>query len=119
MTRKAKILSQDDFKWRMSHLKDFKKAKQKQYFLCKCSSDVIFCVTELIQNFLKNKLNLKNIKAIAKKLSKIKDELKILADSRISHKQKREILIRKVVQKVLFPVLQKFFIPYVENCMKC
>ena len=120
MTKKQNAceMTQSEIHERLKHLKYFKQNKQKPLFVCKCEDIVIVAICELVKGFIKNKFKIKNIKTILQKLSNIKDKLRRLADTRISIRQKRKVLIDFGVQTLFYPVLCGRLIPFLEreNC---
>ena len=64
---------------------------------------------------MSNKFRLRNVKTICKKLARVKGDVRKLANSTTPIKQKRKILIRVAVQKLLYPILCKNLIPFLEK----
>lgn len=119
MVEKCIIMTNSDLKNRVNLLKCFKRKKCKPLYLCKCDDVVIVALCELICGFLDQKFDIKNIKSIVKKLSKVKTNLRKLADPLLSIKKKRKILIKSCVQKRLYPILDGKLIPFLEGeCKK-
>jgi len=98
--------------WRIQELKRFKKCSRKIHFICKCDDSCIFVLSELIRNFLDNKFKIKNIKRILQKLLPLRFNLRRLADSKVSSREKRKILIDFGFRALVYPILQKVLIPY-------
>ena len=108
-------MSQSEIHERLKYLKCFKQNKQKSLFVCKCDDIVIIAICELVKGFIQNKFKIKNIKTIIKKLTNIKKKLRRLSDSHVSIKRKRQVLINFDVQTLLYPVLCKILIPFLEK----
>lgn len=99
----------------LDQLKSFKRHKQKAIFICKCEDIIISTIGQVLKGFLSDKFRLRNVKTICKKLARVKGDVRKLANSRTSIKQKRKILIRAAVQKLLYPILCKYLIPFLEK----
>lgn len=95
----------------IDHLLCFKKCKHKSGFICSCSDSEIHSICQLINLFLKGKLNIKNEKQVIKKLSPIQDVLRKLVRKDLCISTKRKLLIQFALQKILFPILAKVLIP--------
>ena len=117
MTKKQNVreMDQSEMCERLKHLKCFKQRKQKSLFVCKCEDVVIVALCEVVKGFIQNKFKINNIKTILQKLSSIKNKLRRLADPRISIRQKRQLLINFAVQSLLFPLLCRRLIPFLEK----
>ena len=98
-------------KCEIDHLLCFKTCKHKSSFICSCSESEIHSLCKVIELFLKGKLEIKNKIKILKKLSPIKDVLRLLVRKNISIKTKRKLFIQLALQKILFPILAKVLIP--------
>ena len=117
MTKKCNVHEMDKSEMceRLKHLKCFKQRKQKSLFMCKCEDIVIVALCEVVTGFIQNKFKINNIKTILRKLSSIKSKLRRLADPRVSIRQKRQLLINFSVQTLLFPLLCRRLIPFLEE----
>lgn len=102
----------EEIPWRIQELKRFKQSSRKIHFICKCDDSCIFVLSELIKNFLDNKFKVKNMKRIIRKLLPLRFNLRKLADSKVSSREKRKILIDFGVRAIVYPILQKILIPY-------
>jgi len=106
-------MSSNDLQWRIQELKRFKRCSRKIHFLCKCDDSCIFVLGELIDNFLQKKLKIKNIRKIVKKLRPVRVNLRMLADSKVPVKTKRQLLIDFSFRALVYPIIQKVLIPSV------
>ncbi len=106
-------MSNEEMPWRLQELKRFKQSSHKIHFLCKCDEKCIFVLSELIRSFLDNKFKIRNMKRITRKLFPLRFNLRKLADSKVSVKAKREILIDFGIRALVYPILQKVLIPTV------
>ena len=91
----------------VTELKRFKKTSRKIHFLCKCDDKCIIEISEIMRNFLDNNFKLPKMKKITRNLRSLRFNLRMLADSQVSIRDKRKLLIGFGARALLYPLLCK------------
>lgn len=99
-------------------LKCFVRSKSKCHYLCTIKDQNIEALSDLLHEFINEKLKLSDLKAKAKSLYPIRHLIRILADKKVKTKTKRKILLQFGVKLLLFPILEKDLIPCFGKLVK-
>ena len=94
------------------------KSENRCHYLCTAKDQNIEALSDLLRDFINEKLKLSDLKVIAKSLYPIRHLVRILADKKVKTKTKRKILLQFGVKLLLFPILEKDLIPCFGKIVK-
>ena len=114
MPRRLEEFTRDNLKL----LKCFTCTRNKCHYICTVSDANIEAIGKLVKAFLQKKLKLPNLRKITKTLFPIRLLLRILADRKTNTRYKRKILLNFAIKLILYPIIEKKFIPYYSHIVK-